>query len=262
MGLFEELSVNYLHTKKPEQKDFVSHMHDSYEIYYFLTGNGSFCVEGNVYPLSQGDLFITRAVEAHHLILHGDEPYTRITIHFRPGKDMDEDLKKYLLSMYNPRCIGVHNCFSARQFYKANWHTYIKELYKTDNMVKRQIYLLNILLELADSFPKIVDDYIHYPKDNVLRITHYIDEHFMEPISLEQICQKFFISQSQLNRNFKNNLGMTVKVYINRKRLFYANDLLKQGESPIQIYTKCGFNDYNTFYKAYRKQFGHSPKQE
>ncbi len=50
--------------------------------------------------------------------------------------------------------------------------------------------------------------------------------------------------------------------YINVKRLIIAQELLKQGKKPTDIYEKCGFHDYSTFFRAYKSRFGISPGEE
>ena len=71
-----------------------------------------------------------------------------------------------------------------------------------------------------------------------------------------------FISKSQLNRKFRNVTGSTVWEYITAKRLILAKELLVRGEKPTSVYTKCGFNDYTSFYRAYKTKFLHSPKND
>lgn len=68
-----------------------------------------------------------------------------------------------------------------------------------------------------------------------------------------------FLSKNQLNRIIKKATNTTVWSYITAKRLIYANELLYQGTPPLKTCEYCGFSDYPTFYKAYKKYFGHAP---
>ena len=119
-----------------------------------------------------------------------------------------------------------------------------------------------LLQELVDFFPQVKQMPTIRFADNVLNITHYIDNHLSDPLTLEQICEHFYISKSQINRNFKTNLGTTVGDYILTKRLVMAKTMIQHGQKPSSVYLQCGFNDYSTFFKAYKKKFEHSPKEE
>ena len=70
-----------------------------------------------------------------------------------------------------------------------------------------------------------------------------------------------FISKAQLWRSFKETTGYSPWNYITLKRLIKAKQLIESGEAPTKIFSECGFSDYTTFYRAYKKHFGHSPNQ-
>ena len=79
---------------------------------------------------------------------------------------------------------------------------------------------------------------------------------------MDKICAEHYVSTSQLCRRFKKATGSTVGNYITTKRLLLAQKLLSVGEKPVAVYKRCGFNNYSTFYRAYVRYFGHSPKSE
>ena len=61
-------------------------------------------------------------------------------------------------------------------------------------------------------------------------------------------------------RKFKDNTGMTLHNYILQKRLLYARDLIQKGTPIIKASMDCGFNDYSSFLRAFKKHFNCSPK--
>ena len=91
------------------------------------------------------------------------------------------------------------------------------------------------------------------------RITQYLNENMEANISLDDICQRFYLSKSQLCRIFREATGVTVKQYLNAKRLVRAKQRIDAGEPPTYVYLRCGFNDYSSFYRAYVKYYGVSP---
>ena len=93
-------------------------------------------------------------------------------------------------------------------------------------------------------------------------LLRYIDEHFTEPITLDTLSARFYVSKSQLNQTFRQMTGTTVIDYIIRKRIAYAQQLLLNGVSAAQAGAAAGFGDYTSFYRAYKKHFGCSPNHD
>ncbi len=91
------------------------------------------------------------------------------------------------------------------------------------------------------------------------RIVNYIEENLGNDISLEDICNEFFLSKSQLCRMFKKSMGSTVWNYFTIKRLHKAKNMIDSGELPTEVFSLCGFNDYSVFYRACKRHFGQSP---
>jgi quercetin dioxygenase-like cupin family protein len=74
--------IGYAHTRRenPEYADF--HLHDLFEIYFFISGNVHYFIEKKVYTLHYGDLLLMNSQEIHKPSCSPGEPYERITIHF------------------------------------------------------------------------------------------------------------------------------------------------------------------------------------
>ena len=89
----------------------------------------------------------------------------------------------------------------------------------------------------------------------------YISEHLTEELRIDEIANRFFMSRYHMMRTFKAETGYTIGNYITEKRLLYAKELLMR-EIPItQICFDCGFQDYSTFSRAYKKVFHESPRE-
>ena len=259
MNLFQ-IDPHLMVTQKPEQSTFAPHTHDFFEIFYFLSGDAVYSVEGTIYPLLPGDIIIMRNAETHNLILKSNAPYHRISIHFNPSKEMSKDLFETFMYPFVERPLGIYNQYTAAQFNNPNWQYYLKNVCETDNTVKRQVYLMTFLQELTDCFQILKDEPTYVSKNSIVEITHYIDRHLTDELNLDIICKRFFLSKSQLTRNFKKNLGTTVGEYINTKRLLLAHNLINEGQKPTAVYLNCGFHDYSSFFRAYKKKFGYKPK--
>ncbi len=243
-------------SEKPTRDKFLLHTHDDYEILCFLSGNADYSVEGNRYRLTPGDIMIMRKNESHHLILKSDVPYERIVINFEfVGVTGFEDL----LAPFNNRASGERNLYRPSLIKDSNLIFCLKKLTSTRNKTSQICWLLPFLDELNNVFEsgKVYEEPI---KDKATDVINYINAHLTEDISLALISQEFFISQNHLNRLFKESTGTTLWDYVTLKRLILAKDKLALGEKPTEVYRDSGFNDYATFFRAYKKHFGDSPK--
>lgn len=259
MNLFQLRSCR-LYTQKPIQSDFPAHIHHEYELFCFLAGDAAYSVEGNIYPLSPGDILLLKVAETHSLLLKSDMPCKRITIHFKPTDDMPIDILATFKTAVVDRPIGYYNLYSSTSFDTSRWLYYIDRICDETDTMRQQVYLLVLLQELASNFALLLERDQNMDSDIVIKITHYIERHLSDHLTLDAVCKRFFISESQLTRVFKKTLGVTVGEYILTKRLVYAHNLIKEGTKPTAAHVQCGFNDYSSFYRSYKKRFGYSPK--
>ena len=258
MNLFS-IESNEMYTESPVQSMFPAHTHDVHEIFCFLSGDATYSVEGSNYPLSPGDVVIMRAAETHHLILNKAIPYHRISIYFKPHIEDESSLQHIFLDAFLDRPIGLCNYYPATRYSNSNWIYFLKKICQAEDHLRKQTYLMVFLQELSDCYISLQKEPILTSSTPLLQITHYIDRHLTDTLNLDIICNRFFISKSQLIRIFKKNLGITVGEYINTKRLSLAQKRISSGEAPTSVYSKCGFNDYSTFFRAYKKKYGYGP---
>lgn len=97
--------------------------------------------------------------------------------------------------------------------------------------------------------------------EKLKEIKEYIDQNFMDDISLSSIADHFFISKYHLAREFKEVYGMTIGSHITASRITYAKTLLRFTDLKIEeIAGKCGIPDTNYFTKVFKKLEGTTPK--
>ena len=65
-----------------------------------------------------------------------------------------------------------------------------------------------------------------------------------------------------MNRTFRAATGSTVWHYILEKRLVAAHEQIRAGSPPQTVCFACGFNDYSSFYRAYKAKFQASPRDD
>lgn len=91
---------------------------------------------------------------------------------------------------------------------------------------------------------------------------NYIDLHYLENITLEDIANHLFISRKYLNNVFKKETNFTVKNYIIHRRIIQAKlYLMDQNTSVQEAFSSSGFSEYSNFFKHFKKIVGMTPKQ-
>lgn len=247
-------------TEEGKPFQYEKHSHDFFEIYCFLEGDAEYTVEGRRYPLNPGDLVLLRRGEVHKLERLSLQRYRRIGVHFDPTNTPDFFPVSHLLSPFLQRPSGKFNHYPANLFPGNHWLHYLKQIAKNEYNTKIQLcYLLSLLCELTDAFPVLQQSKQSTEKDPATPIMKYINNHLSEELSLSSLAEKFYMSQTHLNRLFRQSANITVWEYITIKRLFLAKELIAEGNAPTKIYTNCGFREYSTFFRAYKRQFGVSP---
>lgn len=261
----ESLIFHYLREDKPNPKStgFTVHTHLFNELYYFVSGKAVFRIEGTRYPLHPGDILIMRHAESHSLEIDGSEPYERISLRFDSELIRSIDPSMRLLHAFSDRELGKSNLFTPSDFSTPLCEMLAEGMMeKTDNPRQQIIsMLIPMLNELSQAYEKKKAN----PSDSEepsRRIIDYINRHLSDDLSLDHICERFYISKPQLCRIFKASTGSTVWEYVTIKRLMAAQQLISEGTPPTKAAVLCGFNDYSVFYRAYRRRFGVSPKKK
>ena len=95
----------------------------------------------------------------------------------------------------------------------------------------------------------------------VSSVLEYINSHFSEELTLDNLAGRFFISKYHLSREFGRIVGIPLHRYITQKRLVVAKQMLSEGLPSSAVYQHCGFGDYSNFYRAFRGEYGISPKR-
>lgn len=258
----EYLFVHHTLDKHPLPGNFPMHAHEHMEIFYFLSGCGTYLIEGTQYDLCAGDVLIMRRAEAHKLLIRSDEPYDRIAIHFSPQLLASLDPEGVLLRPFLNRPLGGMNRVTMAVGRHAAHLLQLDSLQDSPYQTKLRIVscLLPLLCELSDSFSANTADVAGAGEQSLaVRLTAYINDHLYENISLESLCQIFFLSRSQINRIFTNATGTSIWRYVTIKRLLAARAMIRDHEPAGEVCNRCGFNDYSAFYRAYKAHFGCSP---
>ena len=257
----DDFSLSHSLSPTPDQSRFVLHTHHRVELYYFVKGSGTFHIEGSAYPLESGDLLIMQPAESHYIELDLTQPYERKVLHFDPEVLKTVDPNGHLFSPFFTHIPGKQNLYKSHLFRHGSCEHYFDTMMTPDPDTRISIFagMIPPLHELCSIHENLSEEANSVPDSVAHRIIRYLNQNMEKPVSLSDICQRFYISKSQLCREFRKSTGVTVKSYLTVKRLVKAKQLIDAGEYATHVYPQCGFNDYSSFYRAYVKYYGCAP---
>lgn len=255
---YEDGKILYNHIVMHEKNiEFDVHAHDISEMIYIKSGNVLAIIGAKTYRLHKGNIIIFRPHVPHRIIVEGSE-YERYDIIF--------DEKQMANGMFEkiPDDTDVIDCSGSR---------IIEDLLRKLDYYYAKFDGKNIKLLVSNIIEEIALNLTLMAKEGISegflsinpvinRATEYIDEHYTENITIEDICKELYITKSYLHHLFTDHLQISPKKYINFKRMARARNLIRMGAKPTEVYLSCGFADYVTFFRNYKNQFGHAPSDE
>ena len=259
--------INYTHSKTNTYTGMDFHLHEFFEIYFFISGNVNYFIENKVYKLKYGDLLVMNNHEIHRPSVFSGEAYERIVIHFNPS----------VAQLFNSPNLNLLACFSKRpkgEFNKVSLNNsqineilYLLsriEFFNASNNVGSNILKLTAFVELLVSINRIynsvenIGEYSKIPEKLAL-IIDFIDKNVERNLSLQSISKRFYMDKYHLSRLFKKHTGSNIHEYILYKRISKAKYLLSEGYNATDTSIMCGFNDYSNFYRMFKKTVGVPP---
>ncbi len=251
------LGIEKNYTENPDLNMFKTHAHEHYEIFCFISGNARYYVEGNIYDLKPEDILIIKKAEVHSLLINKAVPYTRFTVHFSRDALLYDSPE--LFDLLNQKPLGQLNRIHGNAAEKSRWIYYLEKAVATKSQNRQRLFLTLLFDELLEKLKQHKDIPANSTSD---RVIEYINQNLMQIKNLDEVCDKFFVSKTHLNRRFKAITGSTVWDYIIAKRLLSAKEMLNNGQAPTLVCEICGYSEYSAFYRAYKQRFNTSPKDD
>ena len=138
-----------------------------------------------------------------------------------------------------------------------------------DNLISQKEYFYSIsgaFTYLSEIFQMLLKRCCEEKEDQntqPIRETQlYIEEHYMEPVKLEEIARHVGLNETYLSSIFKKQVGKSLIDYLTYTRVQHAKELLiNRNKSVNEIAEEVGFNDAKYFTKRFKKYTGVSPNE-
>lgn len=263
-------SFKMFHIKDTAHKEYNYHYHDFHKILILLSGDVTYCIEGRTYDLRPNDIVLVNSGEVHKPIIRSDAPYERIIIYVSPDylseyRDAKNDLSLCLRQAMaeQSHVLRLHSSMNGKL--GSTIRELDRSLYDEDyaNELYHHILFLEFMIQLNRA---ALHNHVEFigdsaSNDKILAVLDYLNEHLTEDISIDELSSRFFLSRYYLMHTFKEQTGYTIGSYLSTKRLFLARDLIAKGTPITDVCYACGFHNYSTFSRAYKKSFGESPRE-
>lgn len=245
------------------------HSHDYYEFYFFLEGDISIQLDKEIFPILPGDLLLVPPGIPHRPFIHNqDIPYRRFVFWISQEycnvlMHQSQDYVYLMQYVQTTKKYVFHNDRVSFNAIQSKILRLIEEMQSDRFGRSAQISLCvnDLILCLNRTiYTRNVPRKKNEELDLYQQITEYIEEHLDENLSLDSLAEEFYVSKYHIAHVFKDRLGMSIHQYITKKRLALCKEAILGKASITEIYQTYGFGDYSSFYRAFKKEYGISPK--
>ncbi len=256
-------------------KTLSPHAHDYYECYLFIEGDITmeiFRGEEKIerHKMSPGDLMIVPPGIMHHAVMNDPALNYRRFVFWISKKLCNSLMEESVDYMYLIQ--------KAEAFHKYIYHLAPADFHLVESRFLRLLEEISAerygsvaarhlcLCDLILSINRVIYDEEHKETGSeelslFQNILSYVESNLEDTLSLDDIAGKFYVSKYYVSHLFKDTLGISLHQYIIKKRLLECRTAITGGESISKTYERFGFRDYSSFFKAFRKEYGMSPKE-
>ncbi len=227
---------------------FAPMFHPHAELIYVINGAAQITVDGFTHILQAGEIALISPY-LNHSYEHAPDA-TAFIILFDPAATAFDNV----LLTQKPHCFYTEN----DQFYPL-LDRCVTMLHKGKTKTATS-YLNAVIGELLEALPW--EERCEISRDITMQILAYCSEHYTEDITVKQVADALYISQSYVSKVFSSKLKCGFREYINTLRIHKAQALLKEtSKSILSIMSECGFKNQSSFNRIFRDACAMTPKE-
>ena len=251
------------HLADGSHQEIAYHYHTFHKIIILLAGRAGYAIEGEGYALQPGDYVLVGRGSIHRPIVEQGDFYERAILYISPeflqeqsrgGDDLETCFRqaqrdfRYVYHAGAGRVRELFTLLEQSQQEEGFGAALLRRALFTQLMVE-----VNRVSLAGDTVSAAAGD------SKIVAILQYLNAHLTEGLSIDQLAERFYISKYHMMRRFRDETGYTIHGYLTEKRLLLAQQLLEQGVPSGEAALRCGYQEYSTFSRAYKKQFGRAP---
>ena len=247
------------------------HCHDYYEFYIHLHGGEYMGVENRLYPLKPNQVFVLPPFSMHGLSCTNQmRNYERAYLNLSP-----EVLRTLSCGQFDPEALFRHHTTGnvcTYQLSDTDAKTFVSCIHmirenqslKSDPFERFRDYslmisLLNLVCRTIRQNDPVEGEV--FGSSIIQEILDYINNHYTQPIRIENLARSFGVSVSWLSHEFTRFTNRSVYDYVLYRRVMLARQQILGTASLNDIAYQCGFNDYSNFLRSFSRIVGMSPSQ-
>lgn len=249
-ALFYVQEIGTMLCKQPHQN-----ARDSLDTYLFVLvqkGRGTLTLSNEIYTARQGDVIFLDCHQPYSHCSSATEPWELAWIHWN-GHSMPALYE--LFQQRNPSIVVSKAAANFLPLFERIRETLMERLPDFELYVSQYLFqMITQLLTINVAEPqRVVSDMAM----KWVQIHDYLEKHFADKITLEELSQKFEISKYYMLRGFKKKYGITIVQFANQCRMNHAKKLLRFTDLQVdEIAEKCGIHDSSYFNRIFRTTEG------
>ncbi len=263
--------ISYERLSYFDTKEFPWHWHPEIELTFVLEGEIAYQVNDSLYELKAGEgLFCnTNVLHSGHRLHTPDCSYLSITFHPRllygyGSSVMQNKYMKHILK--NPALASIH--FTPERPWHKKVLKKIEKIKKLDQKhnasmeLQMQIALMEIWLKIYEHVKSDETDTMENDRDTerIRRIMEYIQIHYAEKITLEDLAEQIHLCKSESCRLFKRYMNESMFDYLLGYRVEKSLELLRQSGYDVTLVAgSVGFANPGYYAKIFKRKMGCTP---